>query len=152
MRNRHLNSIWFVFACALLLPAGARAAVTYYFDWYCSGCAKLGKGSNGREGPFGSGPACEGARASLGGSLATRGCGSRCFNPQPCASAGQPDVISSPPAVSVPAKVAPAPARVAPIYDPLAERVRRADEVKPAKEGVLPARDVAGKWRNSFSR
>ncbi len=143
------NSVLFVLACALL-PAGARAAVTYYFDWYCSGCAKLGKGSNGREGPFGSGSACEGARASLGGSLAARGCGSRCFNPQPCVSAGQPDVIPSPPAASAPAKVAPA--RVAPIYDPLAERVRRADEVKPGKKGVPAARDVAGKWRNSFSR
>ena len=100
----------FVLACALLPSAGARAAVTYYFDWYCSGCAKLGKGSNGREGPFGSGSACEGARASLGGSLATRGCGSRCFNPQPCISAGQ-DVIPSPPAASAPAKAAPAYAR-----------------------------------------
>ncbi len=145
------NSVLFVLACALLLPAGARAAVTYYFDWYCSGCAKLGKGSNGREGPFGSGPACEGARASLGGSLATRGCGSRCFNPQPCVSSGQPDLPAPPPAVSVPAKVAPARARVAPIFDPLAERVRHADEVKPGK-GVPPAQDVAGKWRNSFSR
>ncbi len=144
------NSVLIVVACALQLPAGARAAVTYYFDWYCSGCAKLGKGSNGREGPFGSGSACEGARASLGGSLAARGCGSRCFNPQPCVSAGQPDVIPSPPAASAPAKVAPA--RVAPIYDPLAERVRRADEVKPGKKGVPAARDVAGKWRNSFSR
>src|SRR5213083_2404624 len=121
------NSVLIVVACALLSPACARAAVTYYFDWYCSGCAKLGKGSNGREGPFGSGPACEGARASLGGSLAARGCGSRCFNPQPCVFAGQPDVPTPP--ASAPAKVAPA--RVAPIYDPLAERVRHADEVKP---------------------
>src|SRR2546428_11883306 len=134
------GSVLIVLTCALLLPASARAAVTYYFDWYCSGCAKLGKGSNGREGPFGSGSACEGARASLGGSLATRGCGPRCFNPQPCVSSGE-DVIPSPPAVSAPAKVAPA--RVAPIYDPLAERVRHADEVKPGK-GVPPARDVAG--------
>ena len=144
------RSVLIVLACALLPSAGARAAVTYYFDWYCSGCAKLGKGNNGREGPFGSGSACEGARASLGGSLATRGCGSRCFNPQPCVSAGQPDVIPFPPAASAPEKVAPARARVAPIFDPLAERVRHADEVKPGKR-VPPARDVAGKWRNSFS-
>ncbi len=145
------KSVLIVFSCALILLTGARAAVTYYFDWYCSGCAKLGKGSNGREGPFGSGPACEGARASLSGSLAARGCGSRCFNPQPCVSSGQ-DVISSPPAVSVPEKVAPARARVEPIYDASPERVRHADEVKPGREGVAPARDVAGKWRNSFSR
>ncbi len=69
-----------VLACALLLPAGGRAAVTYSFDWTCSGCAKIGMGSSGREGPFGSGSACQSARASLGGSLAARGCGSRCFN------------------------------------------------------------------------
>src|SRR5437879_11582825 len=106
------NSVLIVVACALLLPAGARAAVTYYFDWYCSGCAKLGKGSNGREGPFGSGSACEGARASLSGSLATRGCASRCFTPQPCISVGQPDV-PSPPVASAPARVPPPTARTA---------------------------------------
>jgi hypothetical protein len=61
-------------------------------------------------------------------------------------------LIASPPAASVPAKVPPAYSRIPPIYDPLAERVRRADEVKPGKEGVPPARDVAGKGRNSFSR
>jgi hypothetical protein len=47
--------------CATLIPAGASAAVTYSFDWYCPGCAKLGLASNGREGSFGSGSACEGA-------------------------------------------------------------------------------------------
>jgi len=140
------------FACALLLPAGARAAVTYSFDWTCSGCAKIGMGGNGREGPFGSGSACEGARASLSGSLATRGCASRCFNPQPCISAGQPDVPAPPPAVSAPAKIPPATARTAPIYDPSPERVRRADEVGHGKEKAAPhGPDVSGRWRNSFS-
>src|SRR5438046_1075683 len=51
------SSVLVVLACVLLLPAGGRAAVTYSFDWYCSGCAKIGMGSNGREGPFGS--ACQ---------------------------------------------------------------------------------------------
>ncbi len=114
-----------VLACALLLPVSARAAVTYSFDWYCSGCAKTGMGSNGREGPFGSGSACQSARASLSGSLATRGCGSRCFNPQPCVSAGQPDVPAAPVA-SVPARI-PTTARAAPVFDSLPDRVRRAD-------------------------
>src|SRR5262249_27550044 len=50
---------------AALMPAVSVAEVTYSFDWYCSGCAKLGMGSNGREGPYGSGAACEGARATL---------------------------------------------------------------------------------------
>jgi len=138
-----------VLAFALLLPAGTRAAVTYSFDWTCSGCAKIGMGSNGREGPFSSGSACQSARASLSGSLSTRGCGARCFNPQPCVSAGQPDMPSQP-VVSAPAKVPPATARVAPIYDPWPERVRRADEVKQGK-AAPHGPEVSGRWRNSFS-
>jgi hypothetical protein len=143
-----------VLACALLPTAFAQAAVTYYFDWYCSGCAKIGMGSNGREGPFGSGSACQSARASLGGNLATRGCTSRCFNPQPCTSAGQPDVPAPPPAASAPVKIQADYARVAPIYDPRPERVRRADEVGREKEKGAPPHgpDISGRWRNSFSR
>lgn len=136
--------------CAALIPAGAFAAVTYSFDWYCSGCAKLGMGSNGREGPYGSGSACEGARASLAAGLATRGCGAgRCFNPQPCVASGQPDRPSTPPVASAPVKVAPESARVPPLYDPRADRVRRADEVKPSEKS--PEQAISGRWRNSFS-
>lgn len=136
-------------AAAAMFPASACAAVTYSFDWYCSGCAKIGVGSNGKEGPYGSGAACESARASLSGSVATRGCGVRCFNPQPCTSMGQPDIPLAPPAASVPAKPA-AQAVSAPFFDPLADRARRADEVKQAKPGADP-REISGKWRNSFS-
>jgi len=126
--------------------------VTYSFDWTCSGCAKIGMGSNGREGPFGSGSACQSARASLSGSLATRGCASRCFNPQPCTSAGDPDV-PAPPVISAPLKIEPAYARAAPAFDPSPERVRRADDVKRGKEKGAPhGPDVSGSWRNSFSR
>ena len=140
-----------VLACALL-PAGTRAAVTHSFDWYCSSCAKLGMGSNGKEGPFGSGSACQSARTSLSGSLAARGCGSRCFNPQPCTSTGEPDVPAPPPAVSARAEIQHTYARAAPIYDPLAERVRRADQVQSGKEKGAPhGQDVSGRWRNSFS-
>src|SRR5882672_6694199 len=125
-----------VLLLAALIPAASLASVTYSFDWYCSGCAKLGMGSNGREGPYGSGSACEGARTSMAGSLASRGCGSgRCFNAQPCVSSGQPDLPPPPPAaISAPARIAPERARVPPTYDPRAERVRRADEVKPLEE------------------
>jgi len=140
-----------VLACASLFSAGARAAVTYSFDWTCSGCARIGMGSNGKEGPFGSSAACEAARASLGGSLATRGCGSRCFNPQPCVAAVQPD-LPVPPALAVPAKAAPAPAKAEPVYDPSAERARRADEVRSGKgKGTPGGRDVTGRWRTPFS-
>jgi hypothetical protein len=136
-------------ACVSLFSAGARAAVTYSFDWTCSGCAKTGMGSNGKEGPFGSSAACEAARASLGASLATRGCGERCFNPQPCVSMGRPDAL---PSLAVSSKVAPAGAHGEPLYDPRADRVRRADEVKHGKEkGSLGGRDVVGRWRTPFS-
>lgn len=104
-------------------------------------------GSNGKEGPYGSGAACEGARASLGASLASRGCGAgRCFNPQPCVASGQPDL--PPPPVVSPGRIVPESAGVPPIYDPRAERVRRADAVKPMKEGPGA---ISGRWRNSFS-
>ncbi len=57
-----------------------------------------------------------------------------------------------PPAVSAPVKIEPAYTRAVP-YDPLAERVRRADEVKHGKEKIAPyGPGVSGRWRNSFSR
>ena len=137
----------FVLVCALA-PAAGFAAVTYSFDWYCSGCSKLGIGSNGREGPFGSGAACEGARSSMAGSLASRGCGSgRCFNPQPCVATGQPDLPPAPRAIA-PATAVPQTATVSPYFEARPDRVRRADEVKPLEEG--PAA-ISGRWRNSFS-
>jgi hypothetical protein len=49
-------------------------------------------------------------------------------------------------------KIPPAYARTAPAFDPLPERVRRADEVKSGKEKSAPhGPDVSGRWRNSFS-
>jgi hypothetical protein len=135
------------FLSAALFPVGTLASATYSFDWTCSGCAKLGMGSNGREGPYGSGSACEGARASLGGSLASRGCGGgRCFVAQPCVASGQPDLPPAPAAVAVPGRIAPVQAQVPPVYDARADRVRRADEVKPREPG-----EISGRWRNSFS-
>ncbi|HXZ55864.1 MAG TPA: hypothetical protein VEF92_06920 [Burkholderiales bacterium] len=135
-------------ACAALIPAASLAAVTYSFDWYCSGCARLGMGTNGREGPFGSGSACEGMRSTLSGSLASRGCGAgRCFNPQPCVASGQPDLLA-PPAVSVPRTAVPETAKVPAYVDARPDRVRRADGVRPQKEGPEA---ISGRWRNSFS-
>jgi len=137
-----------VLICSALIPAASLAAVTYSFDWYCSGCAKLGMGTNGREGPFGSGSACEGARSAMAGSLASRGCGSgRCFNPQPCVASGQADLPPAP-AASVPRTAVPETAKVPAYLDASPDRVRRADEVKPSKEGPEA---ISGRWRNSFS-
>lgn len=136
-------------ACAALIPAAALAAVTYSFDWYCPGCAKLGMATNGREGPYGSGLACEGARTSMAGSVASRGCGGgRCFNAQPCVASGQADLQPAP-ALSAPARAVPGTARIPPYFDASPDRVRRADEVKPREEA--PGQTVSGRWRNSFS-
>jgi hypothetical protein len=133
---------------ATLVAPATFAAVTYSFDWYCSGCAKLGMGSNGREGPFGSGAACEGARSSMAGSLATRGCGSgRCFNAQPCIASGQPDAPLAP-SISPPRAAVPETAKAPPYFDARPDRVRRADEVKPLEGGPEA---ISGRWRNSFS-
>jgi len=150
VNRRVVLSVFFASQVLAALATGrAFAAITYSFDWYCSGCAKLGMGSNGREGPYGSGSACEGARATLGASLASRGCGGgRCFNAQPCIASGQPDLPPPPAAIPAPARIAPASTRVAPIYDPRPDRVRRADEVKPLEEGPEA---ISGRWRNSFS-
>jgi len=61
-------------------------------------------------------------------------------------------VLAPPPAVSAPVKIEPAYPRTVP-HDPLADRVRRADEVGRAKEKAAPhGPDVSGRWRNSFSR
>jgi hypothetical protein len=138
-----------VLLLAALIPAASPASVTYSFDWYCSGCAKLGMGSNGREGPYGSGSACEGARSTMAGSLASRGCGGgRCFNPQPCVAFGQPDLPLAP-AIAVPKTAVPATAKVPPYFDARPDRVRRADELTPL--GAAPTEAIAGRWRNSFS-
>jgi hypothetical protein len=139
---------FFAIVCSALLPLAAHGAVTYSFDWYCSGCAKIGVGSNGREGPYGSGAACEGARATMGSSLAARGCGPRCFNPQPCVSYGQPDLPPAPAAIAPPRPL-PEAAKIPPFFDARPDRVRRADEVKPLPEA--PAQAISGRWRNSFS-
>jgi hypothetical protein len=138
----------FLLLAALVPATTTLGSVTYSFDWYCSGCAKLGVGSNGREGPYSSGSACEGARTSMAGSLASRGCGAgRCFNPQPCVASGQPDPPPAP-AISLPRTDTPVTAKVPPYFDARPDRVRRADEVRPLEEGPEA---ISGRWRNSFS-
>jgi len=152
-----------VFACASLLATETRAAVTYYFNWYCPGCSRLGSAVNGREGPFGSQSACDAARASMSGSLSMRGCGADCFNPQLCRAEGAPDVL---PAPRQPPGIAPPSIQIptAPSYD--AGGTRRAEEVRREREeaereaqsrsgtetpsAANPA--LAANWRNAYSR
>lgn len=151
-----------IFACALLFSAETPAAVAYYFNWYCPGCSRIGSGSNGSEGPFGSQAACEAARASMGGSLNLRGCGADCFYPQLCRSEGAPE--APPAALQSPAIPPPS------IHSPAAPRYdvsgrRRADEARQerdeaareaqarsGKESPSTTRpDLAVRWRNAFS-
>ena len=138
----------FVLACVALLSTGSQAAVTYSFDWYCPGCAKIGMASNGREGPFGTGSACDNARASLQANIASRGCeAGTCFNAQPCVTSGLPDQQARP--AAIPFTTAPSPLLTQPVYDATPDRVRRAEEVAPLKE--TPRESISGRWRNSFS-
>ncbi len=151
-----------ILACTLLSSVETGAAVAYFFSWYCPGCSRIGSGSNGREGPFGSPSACEAARAAMGGSLNARGCGPDCFYPQLCQSEGTPD---APPAAR-PSPVVPPPsiqAPPAPRYD--AGGRRRAEEARREREEAereaqarsgretSPATrpELAVRWRNAFS-
>ena len=162
MHRRALLIAATVFACALLCSAEARAAVAYYFSWYCPGCSMIGSGSNGREGPFGSQAACEAARASMGGSLNLRGCGPECFYPQLCQAEGTPD---APPAAR-PSPVIPPPSLQSPPAPSQgvsgrrrAEAARRerdeAEREAQARGGkeTAPATrpDLAARWRSAFS-
>ena len=68
----------FVAILAFLLAAVlAVAEVTWYFNWYCSGCARIGARTTGTEGPFSSQGACESARSGMQSSMDRRGGGVR---------------------------------------------------------------------------
>jgi len=160
----HLSRDWMpvrrliFFVCGCLFPVFCPAAITYYFDWYCPGCATLGSGSSGREGPFGSGSACEGSRSSKQGSMNARGCGPACFNPLPCRAEGSADTprvtpISPRPGSSNAASTA-TPRLPESIVEPSRRRPLPGDAgLRPDTEGKpAPQGGVAGTWRNSFSR
>ncbi len=60
-------------------PEPLSAAVTWSFNWYCSGCARLGPGARttGTNGPFNSREACDRARAGMQSTMDSRGGGVR---------------------------------------------------------------------------
>jgi hypothetical protein len=151
---------WLLCAGACLLLQQARAAVGYYFQWYCTGCIGLGTGSNGREGPFASAGECQNARNSMAANLSIRGCGMQCFTPQLCLAEGaaEPPSIARPPAA-----VAPPPAAAVPAYGTGEKRraeQSRQERAQAARESE--SRGVAGPpkaapglapaWRNAVSR
>ena len=61
------------FVCA----AESFAAVTWHFNWYCSGCARIGARTTGTGGPFDSRSSCESARAAMQTNMDSRGGGVR---------------------------------------------------------------------------
>lgn len=78
------HSVWFGIAL-LCCAAESFAAVTWSFNWYCSGCARIGARTSGTNGPFGSREACESARSSMQSTMNSRGGG---VNTVSCQSAG----------------------------------------------------------------
>lgn len=62
------------------LASFAVAEVTWYFNWYCSGCARIGARTTGTEGPFSSQGDCESARSSMHSNMDRRGGGVRAEN------------------------------------------------------------------------
>jgi hypothetical protein len=158
-----------VFACTLLSSVEAPAALAYFFNWYCPGCSRIGSGSSGREGPFGSPSACEAARAAMGGSLNLRGCGADCFYAQLCQSEGAPD---PPPAARQSPALPPPSIQAPPVPSYGVGDRRRAEEAQWEREEAqwereeaqreaqsrsgketspAPRPDFAMRWRNAFS-
>lgn len=152
-----------VIASAALSCAETSAALTYYFNWYCPGCSRVGSGSSGREGPFGSHAACEAARAAMGGSLYQRGCGPDCFYPRLCQFEGTPD---APPAARQAPGYPPPSIHTPPVPDYEVSGRRRAQEAQRDREQAqrgaqtrsagetTPATppELAERWRNAVSR
>lgn len=75
-----MKTLVFLFCAVLALLVAAvlvEADVTWYFNWYCSGCARIGARTTGTEGPFSSQGACESARSSMQSNMDRRGGGVR---------------------------------------------------------------------------
>lgn len=77
-------------AMSVAFPTNSWAAVTWYFNWYCAGCSKIGARTTGTEGPFTSESSCESARSSMRSRY-----GSGDVNAMPCSSQGLPDTPRS---------------------------------------------------------
>jgi len=68
-----------------LIVYEAQAACEWSFNWYCSGCAKIGARTTGTNGGFVDRQSCEAARANMQNTMDSRGGG---VNTVPCQSAG----------------------------------------------------------------
>lgn len=81
-------------AIVILWPGISEAEVTWYFNWYCAGCSKIGARTTGTEGPFSSQSGCESARSRMRSSMSAVGGG---VDAMPCYSRG---IEPSPPSSS----------------------------------------------------
>lgn len=61
-------------AVALVWSTPGNAGCTWKFDWYCSGCAKIGGRTTGERGGYASEAACESARSAVRSPVTTMSC------------------------------------------------------------------------------
>lgn len=109
-----------VMILAYALPTRA-APCEYYFTWSCSGCAKIGGRTTGREGPFSTQSSCDSAARSMRGNMGRAGGGVTVNSCSPTYyTCGQDTPARSPD--SGRGQTAPAPGYTAPAYDYEAER------------------------------
>ena len=132
MKQRiHFNiAIGLGMALGLVCAAESFAAVTWHFNWYCSGCARIGARTTGTGGPFDSRSSCESARAAMQTNMDSRGGGVRA---ESCYSTGVDiDHSRSSPATSPQSGSAPRPPQSAypqaPQADPSREQEARRRE------------------------
>ncbi len=128
---------FFFFVVSMLVASSTSAEVTWYFNWYCSGCAKIGARTTGTEGPFSSRGACESARSGMQSTMDRRGGGVRAEN---CYSVGFEAERSSPSTSSPPSSrgggyrqpQSPQPQYQQPAFD--LEQQRREEEERSRRE------------------
>lgn len=115
---------WLALNVVALLSVNDAAAAPceYYFTWSCSGCAKIGARTTGKEGPFPTQSVCESAASSMrsnmdqaGGGVTINGCTPTYYT---CG-----DDAPSPPSGSGRGQGAPDPGYTTPTYDYEAERL-----------------------------
>ncbi|MBI5026497.1 MAG: hypothetical protein HZC12_07185 [Nitrospirae bacterium] len=125
----HRIAFGLLWATALLLPLNSSAEVTWYFNWYCAGCSKIGARTTGTEGPFSSQSACESARSRMKSSMSRSGGG---VDVMSCSSRGyestRPD--TSRPSGSRGSDSNQYPDYTPPAYDDGAERKQKQEELE----------------------
>lgn len=116
-------------ASACAMSTAAHAACEWSFNWYCSGCAKIGARTTGTNGGFGNRQSCEAARANMQRTMDSRGGGVNTVACQSSGSCSAAPVANTPPGASGERSGQPGFQPVPPADDG-AEEQRRADEAR----------------------